>query len=176
MSNLWIPALTLAMNNRLAGDATLVALLGANAAANIRVTYAPQAGDPPGTTYPLIQIWPMSDTNDDTFDDRRRPMLFGIRIHVAKRTTTSGYLPLDTMTLIHERVVGDWPDRVDRVPTYGLDRWKPVLTGGTGIAATTYESDLMTDTGFNCVSDDEDTILRWDVTVTAALQKSRPTS
>jgi hypothetical protein len=177
-TNLWNVAMVQAMQTRLSGDTTptdgLTVLLGTNAAGNIRTTYAQPATDPEGTTYPLVQMWPMSDQVDDSFNGRRLECLFNVRASVAKTSGTSGYDPVLMLMRIHERIVGDWPDQSSRVPSYGLDRWQADLTVGTGFGATTYAAEMMVYMGYNGVFDDEDSIMRWDMTFKVGLNKQRP--
>jgi hypothetical protein len=173
-------AMVQAIQTRLAADTAvtngLTVLLGSNGAGNIRTTYAAPAVDPTGTTYPLVQVWPMSDNVDDSFEGRRLECLYNVRASVAKNAATSGYDPVLLLMRIHERIVGDWPDQVTRVPSYGLDRWQADFTAQTGFGATTYAAETMEYTGYNGVFDDEDTIMRWDLTFRVGLNKRRPTS
>lgn len=177
MSNLWEVATLYAMQTRLGADTVLcdvsTGLLGPNGSSNIRTYFAPPSVDPPGTTFPIIQIWPMSDTQADTEDTRILDTLLNLRVNVPKVTAVSGDDPLLTLLKIRERLIGDWPAHSTRVPTYGMDRWQMDFTGQTGDAASTYSATTMVYTGSNANFDDEDSVMRSDLNFAVSLCKAK---
>lgn len=175
-ANPWLMPACKAIRERLAADTTLTGLLG-NGALSIRTGFAPAASDPPGTTYPCVQVWPINGAGNNTgsFRGRRDETMFCVRFSVPKLTTVSGFDCLQTLCQIHERIMGDWPEQVFGVdPTHGLDRFFPVFTTYTGVDATTYSSDMLRYEGWNSETDDSDDIQRWVINFTCSLQKRSP--
>lgn len=167
---LYLPALAKSIKDRLRGDSTLVALLPAST--SIRTTYPPPGSDTTAT-YPLICIWPISDTNEDPQGGRSSRVSLEVRIYVKERGNTSAEDTLLTMMKIHERVIGDWPDQTypPPAPTYGLDRWKPSFTGYTGDAVTTYEADVLEYGGYTDASDPDGGLREWVVQFSVYMSK-----
>lgn len=162
-----------AIGNRLAGDSSLVALLGTSGSANIRLGDAPYATDPPGASFPRISFDLIdANTNDEGFAVRRFEVLYEVVVEVDARPSggsTDGAGPRITLDKIHARILGDWCDRSTRVPVYGLDRWVPDFSGQTGDAATDYASDMMVYQGTERAH--EPGVLRYRMRFSASLQK-----
>lgn len=170
--SLYLPALLQAIQTRLTGDATLLALLGTGTGTAITTTFGFPAVDPMGTTYPRIIITPMSETPDDPFKSRRS--LIGIDVMIyALETPPSGatQTSLLTMLKIHERVMGDFPDQSTGVPSYGLDWWTASFSGQTGDAATTYAAETMVFTGFTNETDPEGGLRCFRISFSVGLNK-----
>lgn len=174
---LFIPALLKAINDRLSGDTIasvgLTTYLG-NGATSVRTSFPPPGVDPPGTTYPLVTITPVSDSVDDAFDGRFHRFTIEVRLFVAEQSTSQSVDTLLTMVKMHERVIGDWPEQSNRTPTYGLDRWTPSFSGYTGDFATAYAATTMVYEGFNDQTEPVGGLREWNLVFSVNLFKQRP--
>lgn len=167
---LFIPAILKAIDARLSGDSTLVALLGTTTSAAITATFPPPAVDPPGTSYPLVVFKFLSADNEDALRTRRFLMMFEVHLFVAEKNATTDTLL--TMCKIHERVIGNWPESSAEppVPAYGLDRWSPSFSGQTGDAASSYAPEMMEHLSTIEASDQDDRGIRqWIMTFRVGL-------
>lgn len=162
---LFLPALLKSINDRLSADTGaggLTTFLG-NGATSVRTSFPPPGVDPPGTTYPLVIITPVSDDIDDTFPGRFAMYNIEVRIFVAEQSVTQSVDTLLTMMKIHERIIGDWPEQTDRNPTYGIDGWQPNFTGGTytGDFASSYVATTMDYQGYDDQTEPVGGIREW---------------
>lgn len=173
---LFLPALLKSINDRLSGDTGtggLTTLLG-NGATSVRTSFPPPGVDPPGTTYPLVTITPVSDEVDDGFLGRFGMYTIEVRLFVAEQSTTQSVDTLLLMMKLHERVIGDWPEQTDRNPTYGLDGWLPSFTGYTGDFVSAYTATTMDYTGYTDQTEPIGGIREWCLNFRVGLFKKRP--
>lgn len=123
-----------AVGDRLAADATLLALLathpdGAAIGVGIYHMEAP-AVTTVGTIYPCV-LYTVKAEPRDTLRDRIR--LVTVDINVVCEKSDAAYNGLTRGAAILARLDGDWPQQAaGTAPTFGLDRFHPTMTAWTG--------------------------------------------
>lgn len=107
---------------RLVADTTLTAIVPA---ASIYSEWVPA-----DTALPYIVIMEGVTTNDPHFRTAREVTDFSVHWFVDSRPNTNTPVPVVTGRSIEVRVKGDWfSQTAGTAPSFGLDRWKPTLTG-----------------------------------------------
>lgn len=171
-ASLFVPALLKAIDARFSADTTLLALLAGGTSAAITATFPPPATDPQGsTTYPKLVFRLDYAKNDDSFPGRRFDCKVSIHIFVAERDV-SGSDSYLVLWKIHERVMGDWPEQSNRIPTYGLDRWRPDFSAQTGDAASSYVSENMQVEDTSDVTEEDGGLRRLILSFSVALNRN----
>lgn len=180
-TQLYLPALSKAIVERLQGDATLVALLGGSSTPEkkLRITNTfPLVGvDPAGTTFPYVTFYCSGGVVDDPMDGRRDVVTLEVRFRVEEQPAAGGDSLLTSMK-IQQRIVGDFPAQTAAAgPSYGLDRWTPpAFTGGTytGDYDSAYAAETMVLRSWNDITDMESGGVReWLMTFECGIDKGR---
>jgi hypothetical protein len=116
-----VPQIFKLIRDRLTGDATLTGYLGATG--SVFWNEAPSE-----TALAYVVLNQVSTERDDGFRGRGRRMTFDV--HVFVRETSSGLDSVTRVANIMDRIDGDWDEQnATTAPTYGLDRFRPSLTG-----------------------------------------------
>lgn len=124
-STSFIPALWKAIGDRLIADTTLLGLLASNT--SIYNFFAPAAADGSAATMPYIVFKTPQATPDEGLRLRQRIAAVEVHIYVAEQPQAGGD-NLGILAQIIDRVEGDWPAQAGGInPSYGLERWLPVL-------------------------------------------------
>ncbi len=117
-----LPALYLAISNRLGGDGTLTALLTAGNSTGIYVGEFPATG---AGFHIVIDINDGDYEEAATFDGTQ--VVNTIEVHVyADRHPSGNINPWDRCATMLTQIRGDWESGAQ---TVGLDRWTPTLAG-----------------------------------------------
>ena len=155
------PAIFKAIRDRLAGDATLVALLAGGSANAITFQIPQPAIDPPTSQYPRVVLRFLGIERDETFQTRRYVYTFEVHSFV-REEGTSGESTTLTLAKIDERIMGDWPES-GGAPTYGLDRWnaQTAITAQIGDFSTTFKVETMLHIATTNASDDGSGVREW---------------
>lgn len=120
-----------AVQTKLTGDATLVALLGTSPA-----IYEALPKTAYGGQYPFIAK-DFRFSRADSFTGAVYAVDFDVQVRLESDGTYSTDSPLTRMDLILRRVLGDWDAQSTRVPTFGLDHWTPGALSTSGYYADT---------------------------------------
>lgn len=171
---LYVPAMWKAVNTRLTGDSTLVALL-AGGSANSITCYQPTpvAVDSSSAQYPWVYYKLGERRPDDAFATRRHEFEFEVHVMVQERPPSAVTAdPITTLAKIEERIIGDWSEQSTRVPSYGLDRYIPDVSAQTGDAATNYSPEMIVYNGTIDLS--EPGILHWSCSFLWSIDKAVP--
>lgn len=123
-----------AIDGRLIGDATLLALLGTADSGSIFDTFGKAAAS---GQYPYIVKRRDSIAPADGFRLNMDVVDFTVmtRVEVDVKYGSDTYMA--RMDLILKRIKGDWEEQAaGTAPTYGLDRWVPGALASTGYTAT----------------------------------------
>lgn len=116
-----------AVQTRLTGDATLVALLGTSPAIYQSLPKTAYSGQ-----YPFV-VWNRDDSApQDGFNQNMDLVNFTVKVELESDGTYGSDSPQQRMDLILKRVKGDWEEQATRAPSYGLDRWVPGALASTG--------------------------------------------
>ncbi len=170
---LFIPAIWKAINDRLSGDSTLVALL-ANGSANSITCFLPTPANDANAAYPWVVYKLDQHFPDDAFQTRVHTLRFEVHLYVQERPPSSVSAdPMILLAKIHERVLGDWANQ-SGAPSYGLDRFVPDPSSYTGDAATDYTPDLIVYSEAGTSDLSESGLLHWAMTFEVHMSKVKP--
>lgn len=120
-----------AVQTKLTGDATLVALLGTTPAIYEALPKTAYSGQYPFIAkefrFNPVYIFNVAGYSVD----------FDVQIRLESDGTYGSDSPLKRMDLILRQVLGDWDAQSTRVPTFGLDHWTPGSLATSGYYADT---------------------------------------
>lgn len=123
-----------AIDGRLIGDATLLALLDTASSASIYDTISKAAAS---GMYPYIVKRRDNIAPADGFRVNVDIVDFTVVVRLAVDQTYGSDTYMARMDLILKRIKGDWEEQtIGTAPTYGLDRWAPGALASTGYTAT----------------------------------------
>lgn len=83
---------------------------------------------PDSQAMPFLVMSSQALRNDDTFTSRHHVVEFQVSSFIEEEPAT-GYDPFARGASIAGRVLGDWSLQGTRLPSFGLDRWTPALSG-----------------------------------------------
>ena len=125
----WWYELKAAVQTRLTGDATLVALLSAS------TRVVDEIGTPEtASMYPYIVKRFASVQPFDAFRTNISVVDIDVQARAGAKQQYGGSSPLTRVDAILARILGDWEAQTG-APTYGLDRWTHGALGSTGYTA-----------------------------------------
>lgn len=104
--------------------ALLAAAVGGGGIPAVFTTY-PSVEQP----YPYILVDLVTENQRDAMNARVHEVSFNVHVFVEERFAAAN--PVQRGGEINGRVLGDWPQQSSRLPTYGLDRYVPPLSGSS---------------------------------------------
>lgn len=136
----YLPLLMQSIRTRLTGDTGTGGLFasGSPLLSGVFLTRAPEK-----QAFPFAVITLVDATADDAFRTKTDTVVFQVSVYVDLNSTS----PLQRMSDILERIDGNWETvAYGTQPTYGLDRWRPTVTGWSPDIVTRERAMQMADT------------------------------
>jgi hypothetical protein len=124
-------AMTLAVINRITGNATVTAVVTSSS-----VRWMEQDRD---TAFPFITL-AMSGTEPDGapegFNLRAEMVDLDVHVYVESQrdNSTTPTVAGSTISSLDNQIKGDWDEQASGAPSYGFDHWTPTLTGTSWVS------------------------------------------